>query len=76
MTNELMDLFDDAKQIIEKQEKLINAQRNLIETMQTALSGIEMNELLLKKQLADLQEELKAITNDYIDNINYYKGGA
>jgi len=76
MTNELMDLFDDAKQIIEKQEKLINAQRNLIETMQTALSGIEMNELLLKKQLADLQEELKAITNDYIDNINIYKGGA
>jgi len=75
MTNELMDLFDDAKQIIEKQEKLINAQRNLIETMQTALSGIEMNELLLKKQLADLQEELKAITNDYIDNINIYKGG-
>ena len=75
MTNELMDLFDDAKQIIEKQEKLINAQRNLIETMQMALSGIEMNELLLKKQLADLQEELKAITNDYIDNINYYKGG-
>jgi len=71
-----MDLFDDAKQIIEKQEKLINAQRNLIETMQMALSGIEMNELLLKKQLADLQEELKAITNDYIDNINYYKGGA
>jgi hypothetical protein len=74
--SELMDLFDDAKQIIEKQEKLINAQRNLIETMQMALSGIEMNELLLKKQLADLQEELKAITNDYIDNINYYKGGA
>ena len=76
MTNELRDLFDDAKQIIEKQEKLINAQRNLIETMQMALSGIEMNELLLKKQLADLQEELKAITNDYIDNINFYKGGA
>jgi len=74
--SELMDLFDDAKQIIEKQEKLINAQRNLIETMQMALSGIEMNELLLKKQLADLQEELKAITNDYIDNINYYKGVA
>ena len=74
--SELMDLFDDAKQIIEKQEKLINAQRNLIETMQMALCGIEMNELLLKKQLADLQEELKAITNDYIDNINYYKGGA
>ena len=74
--SELMDLFDDAKQIIEKQEKLINAQRNLIETMQMALSGIEMNELLLKKQLADLQEELKAITNDYIDNINIYKGGA
>ena len=46
--SELMDLFDDAKQIIEKQEKLINAQRNLIETMQMALSGIEMNELLLK----------------------------
>ena len=76
MTSELLDLFDDAKQIIEKQEKLINAQRNLIETMQMALSGIEMNELLLKKQLADLQEELKAITNDYIDNINFYKGGA
>jgi PIN domain nuclease of toxin-antitoxin system len=74
--SELMDLFDDAKQIIEKQEKLINAQRNLIETMQMALSGIEMNELLLKKQLGDLQEELKAITNDYIDNINIYKGGA
>jgi len=74
--SELMDLFDDAKQIIEKQEKLINAQRNLIETMQMALSGIEMNELLLKKQLADLQEELKAITNDYIDNVNIYKGGA
>jgi len=71
-----MDLFDDAKQIIEKQEKLINAQRNLIETMQMALSGIEMNELLLKKQLGDLQEELKAITNDYIDNVNIYKGGA
>jgi len=74
--SELMDLFDDAKQIIEKQEKLINAQRNLIETMQMALSGIEMNELLLKKQLGDLQEELKAITNDYIDNVNIYKGGA
>ena len=37
--------------------------------MQQGLKGVELNELLLKKQLADLQEELQAITNDYIDVI-------
>ena len=35
--------------------------------MQQGLQGVELNELLLKKQLADLQEELEAITKDYID---------
>lgn len=67
MTNELLDLFDEAKRIIDKQETLIKMQQSLINTMQQGLQGVELNELLLKKQLADLQEELKAITQDYID---------
>ena len=72
MTNELIDLFDEAKRIIDKQEELIKMQMNVIKTMQTALEGVQLNELLLKKQLADIQEELISITNDYID----VKGGA
>ena len=72
MTNELIDLFEEAKRIIDKQEELIKMQMNVIKTMQTALEGVELNELLLKKQLADIQEELISITNDYID----VKGGS
>ena len=72
MTNELIDLFEEPKRIIDKQEELIKMQMNVIKTMQTALEGVELNELLLKKQLADIQEELISITNDYID----VKGGA
>ena len=67
MTTELLDLFDEAKRIIDKQEELIKMQQSIIKTMQQALQGVELNELLLKKQLADLQEELVTITNDYID---------
>tara|TARA_R100000231_G_scaffold113228_1_gene84042 strand:+ start:388 stop:606 length:219 start_codon:yes stop_codon:yes gene_type:complete len=67
MTNELLDLFDEAKQIIDKQEELIKIQQSLINTMQKELKGVEINELLLKKQLADLQEELEIITKDYVD---------
>ena len=44
--------------------------------MQQGLQGVELNELLLKKQLADLQEELMTVTNDYIDSKNNIKGGA
>ena len=72
MTSELLDLFDEAKRIIDKQEQLIKLQQSLIKTMQQGLQGVELNELLLKKQLADIQEELISITNDYID----VKGGA
>ena len=67
MTNELLDLFEEAKRIIDKQEELIKMQQSLIKTMQRGLQGVELNELLLKKQLADLQEELETITKDYID---------
>ena len=70
MTSELLDLFDEAKRIIDKQETLIKMQQSLINTMQKEVQGVEINELLLKKQLADLQEELQAITNDYIDTKN------
>ena len=75
MTSELLDLFEEAKRIIDKQEELIKLQQSLIKTMQQGLQGVELNELLLKKQLADLQEELQAITNDYIDTKNNYIGG-
>ena len=67
MTKELLDLFDEAKRIIDKQEELIKMQQSLINTILQGLQGVELNELLLKKQLADLQEELQAITQDYID---------
>ena len=67
MTSELLDLFEEAKRIIDKQEQLIKMQQTLINTMQQGLQGVELNELLLKKQLADLQEELETITKDYID---------
>jgi hypothetical protein len=67
MTSELLDLFEEAKRIIDKQEQLIKLQQSLIKTMQLGLQGVELNELLLKKQLADLQEELMTVTNDYID---------
>ena len=73
--SELIDLFEEAKRIIDKQEELIKMQQSLIKTMQQGLQGVELNELLLKKQLADLQEELVSITNDYIDSKNIYKGG-
>jgi len=67
MTNELLDLFDEAKRIIDKKEELIKMQKSLIKKMKQGLQGVELNELLLKKQLADLQEELETITKDYID---------
>jgi hypothetical protein len=67
MTNELLDLFDEAKQIIDKQEQLIKMQQSLIDTILQGLQGVELNELLLKKQVADLQEELEIITKDYVD---------
>ena len=76
MTSELLDLFEEAKRIIDKQEQLIKLQQSLIKTMQLGLQGVELNELLLKKQLADLQEELMTVTNDYIDSKNNIKGGA
>jgi hypothetical protein len=76
MTSELIDLFEEAKRIIDKQEQLIKLQQSLIKTMQQGLQGVELNELLLKKQLADLQEELMTVTNDYIDSKNNIKGGA
>ncbi len=76
MTSELLDLFEEAKRIIDKQEQLIKLQQSLIKTMQQGLQGVELNELLLKKQLADLQEELMSVTNDYIDSKNNIKGGA
>ena len=75
MTSELLELFEEAKRIIDKQQELIKMQQSLVKTMQQGLQGVELNELLLKKQLADLQEELKAITNDYIDTKNNYIGG-
>ena len=75
MTSELLDLFEEAKRIIDKQEELINMQQNLIKTMQQGLEGVELNELLLKKQLADLQQELQIITKDYIDSKNNIDGG-
>ena len=67
MTSELLDLFEETKRIIDKQEQLNRLQQSLIKTMQQGLQGVELNELLLKKQLADLQEELMTVTNDYID---------
>ena len=76
MTSELLDLFEEAKRIIDKQEQLIKRQQSLIKTMQQGLQGVELNELLLKKQRADLQEELMTVTNDYIDSKNNIKGGA
>jgi len=75
MTTELLDLFDEAKRIIDKQEELINRQQSIIKTMQQALQGVELNELLLKKQIADIQEELLTITNDYIDSKSIIEGG-
>ena len=56
MTKELLDLFDEAKRIIDKQETLIKMQQSLINTMQQGLQWVELNEILIKKQLADLQE--------------------
>ena len=76
MTSELLDLFEESKRIIDSQEQLIKLQQSLIKTMQQGLQGVELNELLLKKQLADLQEELMTVTNDYIDSKNNIKGGA
>jgi len=67
MTNELLDLFEEAKRIIDKQEELIKMQQSLIKTMQQGLQGVELNVLLLKKLQADLQVELETITIDYID---------
>tara|TARA_R100000655_G_scaffold101407_1_gene146520 strand:+ start:310 stop:543 length:234 start_codon:yes stop_codon:yes gene_type:complete len=64
---ELLDLFDEAKRIIDKQEELIKMQQSLINTILQGLQGVELNELLLKKQVADLQEELEIITKDYVD---------
>ena len=75
MKSELFELFEEAKRIIDKQEELINMQQNLIKTMQQGLEGVELNELLLKKQLADLQQELQIITKDYIDSKNNIDGG-
>ena len=67
-------VFDDLERLLRKQETLINKQRkmiilmsSIIETMRNQLTGVELNELLYKKQIADLQEELQAIAKDYVD---------
>ena len=73
MKNELLDLFDEAKRIIDKQEELIKMQQSLINTILQGLQGVELNELLLKKQVADLQEELEIITKDYVDVMGVFQ---
>ena len=74
MTNELIDLFDEAKRIIDKQEELIKMQMNVIKTMQTALEGVELNELLLKKQQEVIQDlKSNPIPNYYIGNTYGYE---
>ena len=71
-----MELFEEAKSIIDKQDKLIQIQIKLIRTMQRSLEGIELNDLLLKKQINDLRNELMNITNEYIDEkVNVREGG-
>lgn len=67
-------VFDDLERLLNKQETLINKQGkminlmlSIIDTMRNQLTGVELNELLYKKQIADLQEELQAIAKDYVD---------
>jgi hypothetical protein len=67
MTNELLDLFDEAKRIIDKQEKLIKSQQTLILLIEESLKNIDIHKMLMSKQITDLQEELETITKDYID---------
>ena len=69
MTNELLDLFDEAKRIIDKQETLIKMQQSLINTMQQGLQGVELNELLLKKQLARENFEDKLEQNEDLSKL-------
>jgi hypothetical protein len=67
MTSELLDLFDEAKRIIDKQEKLIKSQQTLILLIEESLKNIDIHKMLMSKQITDLQEELETITKDYID---------
>jgi len=66
MTSELLDLFDEAKRIIDKQEKLIKSQQTLILLIEESLKNIDIHKMLMSKQITDLQEELETITKDYI----------
>lgn len=72
--DELQTLLDKQETLINKQRKMINLTLGIIETMRESLTGVQLNELLQKKQIADLQEELQTLAKDYID-VKVREGG-
>jgi len=70
---EVTTLVESAYKLIDKQNKLIKDQQQLINKFNILFTGLELRNELQLKQITDLQKECISITNQYIDNTN--KGG-
>jgi len=71
---EVTTLVESAYKLIDKQNKLIKDQQQLINKFNLLFTGLELRNELQLKQITDLQKECISITNEYIDNS--IKGGA
>jgi hypothetical protein len=69
---EVTTLVESAYKLIDKQNKLIKDQQQLINKFNLLFTGLELRNELQLKQITDLQKECISITNEYIDN---NKGG-
>tara|TARA_X000001388_G_scaffold71899_1_gene62049 strand:- start:33 stop:320 length:288 start_codon:yes stop_codon:yes gene_type:complete len=65
--DDIIELLNKQEELINKQSKLINMTIQIIDIFKKQIEGIEMNELLYKKQIGDLQEEIKHLISDLVD---------
>lgn len=70
---EVTTLVESAYKLIDKQNKIIKDQQELINKFNLLFTGLELRNELQLKQITDLQKECISITNQYIDN--NVKGG-
>tara|TARA_B100000767_G_C19583415_1_gene458303 strand:- start:607 stop:828 length:222 start_codon:yes stop_codon:yes gene_type:complete len=70
---EVTTLVESAYKLIDKQNKLIKDQQQLINKFNLLFTGLELRNELQLKQITDLQKECISITNEYIDKT--IKGG-
>lgn len=72
--DDIFELLNKQQDLINKQNKILDITIKTIDIFKKQIEGIEMNELLYKKQIGDLQEELSHLINDLVD-VKYREGG-